>query len=61
MIKCVNPGPEPARQVGNPLPAGRWGRPEETARLVRRLVTDQAARITGQVVDSEGGFRRWAR
>ncbi|MFI7421606.1 SDR family oxidoreductase [Nonomuraea sp. NPDC049684] len=68
-VNCVNPGPvdtgwagpELARQVGNALPAGRWGRPEETARLVRWLATDEAAWITGQVINSEGGFRRWVR
>jgi len=27
--------------------------------LTAWLVTDEAAWITGQVIDSEGGFRRW--
>ncbi|MFF0860501.1 hypothetical protein ACFYUV_02010 [Nonomuraea sp. NPDC003560] len=40
---------------------GPVGRPEEGGRRVRRLVTDGAAWITGQVVHSEGGFRRWVR
>jgi 3-oxoacyl-[acyl-carrier protein] reductase len=30
----------------------------DAARLVAWLLTDDAAWITGQVVDSEGGFRR---
>ncbi|MFI6927320.1 SDR family oxidoreductase [Nonomuraea spiralis] len=68
-VNCVNPGPvdtgwagpELARQVGTALPAGRWGRPEEAARLVRWLATDEAAWITGQVINSEGGFRRWTK
>ena len=67
-VNTVNPGPvdtgwagpELARQVGRALPAGRWGRPEEVARLVRWLASDDAAWITGQVINSEGGFRRWA-
>jgi NAD(P)-dependent dehydrogenase (short-subunit alcohol dehydrogenase family) len=36
------------------------GRPDGPARLIAWLVTDEAARITGQVINSEGGFRRWA-
>jgi 3-oxoacyl-[acyl-carrier protein] reductase len=38
-------------------------RPEAAAvvKLVARLVSDEAAWITGQVHDHEGGFRRWAR
>jgi 3-oxoacyl-[acyl-carrier protein] reductase len=67
-VNAVNPGPvdtgwatpELTRQVGRALPAGRWGRPEETARLVRWLASDDAAWLTGQVIDHEGGFRRWA-
>ncbi|GAA4129799.1 SDR family oxidoreductase [Actinomadura keratinilytica] len=67
-VNAVNPGPvdtgwadeELTRRVGRALPAGRWGRPEDVARLVRWLVSDDAAWITGQVINSEGGFRRWA-
>ncbi|MEW1842633.1 SDR family oxidoreductase [Nonomuraea angiospora] len=66
-VNTVNPGPvdtgwagpELARRVGRALPAGRWGRPEEVARVVRWLASDEAAWITGQVINSEGGFRRW--
>ncbi|NUS04120.1 MAG: SDR family oxidoreductase [Nonomuraea sp.] len=66
-VNTVNPGPvdtgwagpDLARKVGRALPAGRWGRPEEVARLVRWLASDEAAWITGQVINSEGGFRRW--
>ncbi|MEU6041375.1 SDR family oxidoreductase [Actinomadura sp. NPDC047616] len=66
-VNAVNPGPvdtgwadeELTRRVGRALPAGRWGRPEDVARLVRWLVSDDAAWITGQVINSEGGFRRW--
>ncbi|MFF4621109.1 SDR family oxidoreductase [Nonomuraea jabiensis] len=66
-VNTVNPGPvdtgwagpELTRRVGRSLPAGRWGRPEEVARVVRWLASDEAAWITGQVINSEGGFRRW--
>lgn len=43
------------------FPAGRWGQPEDVANRVAWLAGDDAAWITGQVIDSEGGFRRWAR
>jgi 3-oxoacyl-[acyl-carrier protein] reductase len=66
-VNTVNPGPvdtgwadpELARRVGRALPAGRWVRPEEIARLVLWLASDDAAWITGQVINFEGGFRRW--
>jgi 3-oxoacyl-[acyl-carrier protein] reductase len=68
-VNTVNPGPvdtgwagpELARHVSRALPAGRWGRPEEVARLVGWLASDDAAWITGQVINSEGGFRRWVK
>jgi 3-oxoacyl-[acyl-carrier protein] reductase len=67
-VNTVNPGPvdtgwadpDLVRRVGRALPAGRWGTPEDAARLVRWLASDDAAWITGQVINSEGGFRRWA-
>lgn len=66
-VNSVNPGPvdtgwagaELAERVGRALPAGRWGRPAEVARLVRWLASDESGWITGQVINSEGGFRRW--
>lgn len=42
------------------MPLGRWGRPDDAARVVAWLCSDESAWITGQVIDSEGGFRRWA-
>jgi 3-oxoacyl-[acyl-carrier protein] reductase len=65
-VNCVNPGPvdtgyatgETHARVAAMFPAGRWGTPEDTARLVAWLVSDEAAWITGQVINSEGGFRR---
>jgi 3-oxoacyl-[acyl-carrier protein] reductase len=67
-VNAVNPGPvdtgyldgEPHRRVAGAFPAGRWGQPDDVARLVAWLVSDEAAWITGQVINSEGGFRRWA-
>jgi 3-oxoacyl-[acyl-carrier protein] reductase len=42
------------------MPFGGWGEPDDAARLVAWLCSDDARWITGQVIDSEGGFRRWA-
>jgi len=44
--------------VAERFPARRWGSPDDTARLVGWLVSDEGAWITGQVINSEGGFRR---
>jgi 3-oxoacyl-[acyl-carrier protein] reductase len=65
-VNCVNPGPVDTgwasgdlhASIARRFPAQRWGRPEDTARLVAWLVSDEAAWITGQVIHSEGGFRR---
>jgi 3-oxoacyl-[acyl-carrier protein] reductase len=67
-LNAVNPGPvdtgyaspEAYEAVRRHFPQGRWGVPDDPARLIAWLVTDEAAWITGQVINSEGGFRRWA-
>jgi len=38
------------------IPVGRFGMPEEVARAVLFLVSDEAAYITGQVVQIDGGL-----
>jgi 3-oxoacyl-[acyl-carrier protein] reductase len=66
-VNTVNPGPvdtgwatpDLTERVGRALPAGRWGSPDEVARLVRWLASDDSQWITGQVINAEGGFRRW--
>ena len=66
-LNAVNPGPvdtgyatpEAHEAVRRHFPQGRWGVPDDPARLIAWLVTDEAAWITGQVINSEGGFRRW--
>ena len=62
-VNTVNPGPTETGWIGeaNALPAmplGRWGEPDDAARLITWLCTDDGGWITGQVIDSEGGFRR---
>ena len=66
-LNAVNPGPvdtgyappEAHEIVRRHFPQGRWGTPDDPARLIAWLVTDEAAWITGQVINTEGGFRRW--
>ena len=63
-VNCVNPGPndtgyattELRRLVEAAMPAGRWGRPEDAARLVAWLCSDEAAWVTGQTIASDGGW-----
>ncbi|HEX2745491.1 MAG TPA: SDR family oxidoreductase [Streptosporangiaceae bacterium] len=65
-LNAVNPGPvdtgyappEVHETVRRRFPAQRWAAPDDPARLIAWLVTDEAAWITGQVINSEGGFRR---
>ncbi|HEV3172963.1 MAG TPA: SDR family oxidoreductase [Actinocrinis sp.] len=65
-VNCVNPGPtdtgwadpELTARVLDRLPLGRWGRPQDAARLVAWLLSDEAQWIVGQTINSEGGFTR---
>lgn len=65
-VNTINPGPVDTgyatgdihRDVADRFPAGRWGQPDDAARLVAWLVSDEAAWITGEVINSEGGWRR---
>jgi 3-oxoacyl-[acyl-carrier protein] reductase len=66
-VNTLNPGPvdtgwadsDLTERVGRALPAGRWGSPAEVAQLVRWLASSESQWITGQVINAEGGFRRW--
>ena len=68
-VNTVNPGPvdtgyvtEADREaIAVMFPQGRWGEPDDAARLITWLLTDEARWITGQVINSEGGFARWRR
>ncbi|MFH8347522.1 SDR family oxidoreductase [Streptomyces sp. NPDC018045] len=65
-VNTVNPGPvdtgyavgELREAVLGMFPGGQWGGPDDPARLIAWLATDEAEWITGEVVNSEGGFRR---
>jgi 3-oxoacyl-[acyl-carrier protein] reductase len=64
-VNTVNPGPtDTGWGIGDEdpkpsMPLGRWGEPDDAARLITWLCTDDARWITGQVIASEGGLRRW--
>jgi 3-oxoacyl-[acyl-carrier protein] reductase len=66
-LNTVNPGPvdtgyapppDAYEAVRRRFPQARWGDPDDPARLIAWLATDEAAWITGQVINTEGGFRR---
>jgi 3-oxoacyl-[acyl-carrier protein] reductase len=65
-VNALNPGPtdtgwlsgEDYEAVRARFPSGRWGTPDDAARAVAWLTSDDGRWLTGQVLDSEGGFRR---
>ena len=44
------------KELSKLIPAGRFGRPEEVASLAAFLAGDEAAYITGQVIQINGGL-----
>jgi 3-oxoacyl-[acyl-carrier protein] reductase len=64
-VNAINPGPtdtgwapeDVRREVEAAMPHGRWGTPEDAARLVAWLASEESGWVTGQVIDSDGGFR----
>lgn len=63
-INTIDPGPTDTGWMTESLkeellpnfPSGRIGTPEDAARLICFLASDQAEWITGQVIHSDGGF-----
>jgi 3-oxoacyl-[acyl-carrier protein] reductase len=64
-VNCVNPGPNDTGYadegtlafVADRMPlAPRWGQPDDITELVAFLVSDGAGWITGQTIDSDGGW-----
>ncbi len=73
-LNTVNPGPvntgylnlettdkDPAAlpKVLKAFPGGRFGEPDDPARLISWLVSEDARWVIGQIISTEGGFRRW--
>jgi len=72
LLNTVNPGPvntgylnpetadrppEVLAEVLAHFPAGRFGEPDDPARLIAWLVSDEGRWMVGQVLSSDGGFR----
>ena len=65
-VNTVNPGPVNTGYLGPDLwkdlapmfPLGRFGEPDDPARLIAWLSTEEASWVTGQIINTEGGFRR---
>lgn len=65
LLNTVNPGPvntgyldgAPAEFTAR-FPLGRIGEPDDPARLIGWLVSDDGGWMSGQVLNTEGGFRR---
>jgi 3-oxoacyl-[acyl-carrier protein] reductase len=65
LLNTVNPGPvntgylddAPAEALDR-FPAGRFGEPDDPARLIAWLVSDEGRWVVGQVLNTEGGFVR---
>ncbi|MHA7282056.1 SDR family oxidoreductase [Arthrobacter sp. TMS2-4] len=74
LLNTVNPGPvntgyldegtsdrpsEVLRDVLAHCPSGRFGEPDDPARLIAWLLSDEGRWMVGQLLSTEGGFRRW--
>jgi 3-oxoacyl-[acyl-carrier protein] reductase len=63
-VNAVNPGPTDTGWMGEGLkrellprfPLGRIGMPGDAARIAAWLASEEAGWVTGQIVNSEGGF-----
>lgn len=64
-VNCVNPGPNDTGWANDEIAAGvaaamplepRWGTPGDAADLACWLVSDGAGWVTGQTIDSDGGW-----
>jgi 3-oxoacyl-[acyl-carrier protein] reductase len=65
-VNAINPGPtdtgwlteEIKRTLLPMFPFGRVGKPRDVAKTIKFLVSDDADWVTGQIIHSEGGFKR---
>ena len=71
VLNTVNPGPvntgyldagvfhsaKRLAEIRERFPLGRFGEPDDPARLIAWLVSDDAQWMVGQVLNTEGGFQ----
>ncbi|ANF96103.1 SDR family oxidoreductase [Paenibacillus bovis] len=65
-VNAVNPGPTDSTWMTDDIrsfllpqfPMGRIGTPDDAARIIAFLASEEAQWITGQIIHSEGGFAR---
>ncbi|NLF03988.1 MAG: SDR family oxidoreductase [Actinomycetales bacterium] len=57
-VETADRPPEVLDAVLAHFPGGRFGEPDDPARLVAWLVSDEGRWVVGQVLSTEGGFRR---
>lgn len=65
-VNAVNPGPTDTNWMTDDIrnhlrpmfKSGRIGQPEDAANIIAFLASEQAEWITGQIINSEGGFHR---
>jgi 3-oxoacyl-[acyl-carrier protein] reductase len=65
LLNTINPGPVNTGYLDSASPTAleffpqhRYGQPDDPARLIAWLVSDDGAWVVGQTLNSEGGFRR---
>ncbi len=65
-VNAVNPGPTDSTWMNDGIrthllpkfPLGRIGTPDDVAKTISFLASEEATWITGQIIHSEGGFLR---
>lgn len=63
-VNCIDPGPTDTgcaddasrAALARRMPGGRWGEPDDAARLIGWLVSDEARWVTGRTIASDGGW-----
>ena len=63
-VNSIDPGPTDSGWITDEIrnhllpmfPSGRIGEPEDAARLINFLASEESRWITGQLIKSEGGF-----
>lgn len=60
LVEYVKELPEVYADTLRPIPMGRWGKPEEVARVAVFLASEASAYITGQVIVVDGGRLAWS-